>query len=162
MPGENFNSVQFVQIVQAELRAAAARLVMPEYMTTSDASNGNYASLLVAEGPPYKNFLRVQTTYRRIFTPIVQEILERGVEAGKLPKEAVELLKLKAVPPIITTHEPLANSQNKQILLSNGIISRSTWQRERGYDPKAENAEIQAEAANDPTMQDVDGGGTNA
>jgi capsid protein len=110
MPGENFNSVQFVQIVQAELRAAAARLVMPEYMTTSDASNGNYASLLVAEGPPYKNFLRVQTTYRRIFTPIVQEILERGVEAGKLPKEAVELLKLKAVPPIITTREPLPNS----------------------------------------------------
>ena len=38
-------------VLQAELRAIASRLVMPEFMLTSDASNANYASTMVAEGP---------------------------------------------------------------------------------------------------------------
>jgi hypothetical protein len=41
----------FVAVLHAELRAIASRLVMPEFMLTSDASNGNYASTMVAEGP---------------------------------------------------------------------------------------------------------------
>ena len=50
----------YVAVLQAELRAIAARLVMPEFMFTSDASNANYASTMVAEGPAVKMFDRLQ------------------------------------------------------------------------------------------------------
>ncbi len=47
-------------VLQAELRAIASRLVMPEFMLTSDASNANYASTMVAEGPAMRMFARLQ------------------------------------------------------------------------------------------------------
>ena len=42
------------------LWAIASRLVMPEFMLTSDASNANYASTMVAEGPAMRMFARLQ------------------------------------------------------------------------------------------------------
>ena len=50
-PARGLDASSFVAVLQAELRAIAARLVMPEFMFTSDASNANYASTMVAEGP---------------------------------------------------------------------------------------------------------------
>src|SRR6202000_3039891 len=50
-PAQSLDASNFVAVLQAELRAIAARLVMPEFMFTSDASNANFASTLVAEGP---------------------------------------------------------------------------------------------------------------
>ena len=38
---------------------------MPEFMFTSDASNANYASTLVAEGPAVKMFERLQAEHDR-------------------------------------------------------------------------------------------------
>ena len=35
---------------------------MPEFMFTSDASNANYSSTLVAEGPAVKMFERLQAS----------------------------------------------------------------------------------------------------
>ena len=55
-------------MLQAELRAIAARLVMPEFMFTSDASNANYASTMVAEGPAVRMFERLQATHDRAAT----------------------------------------------------------------------------------------------
>lgn len=157
MPGENFNSVTFVEIVQAELRAAAARLLMPEYMLTSDASNGNYSSLLVAEGPPHKNFQRVQSRFSSRLRRPVERAIEWAMRTGQLPPNAMDTLRVKATPPTITTREPMQDAQEKAILLQNGIISRSTWQRSLGYDPKAENMEIQSDMAQTP--MDLDGAG---
>ena len=50
-PASALDAASYVTILQAELRAIASRLVMPEFMLTSDASNANYASTMVAEGP---------------------------------------------------------------------------------------------------------------
>ncbi len=55
-PAAGIDAARFVAVLQAELRAIAARLVMPEFMLTSDASNANYSSTLVAEGPAVKMF----------------------------------------------------------------------------------------------------------
>ncbi|HPP54773.1 MAG TPA: phage portal protein, partial [Thermoguttaceae bacterium] len=59
-PASRINAANYVAVLQAELRAIAARLVMPEFMLTSDASNANYASTMVAEGPAVKMFERLQ------------------------------------------------------------------------------------------------------
>ena len=55
-PASGLDAATYVTILQAELRAIASRLVMPEFMLTSDASNGNYASTMVAEGPAMRLF----------------------------------------------------------------------------------------------------------
>ena len=63
-PASGIDSSNFVAVLQAELRAVASRLVMPEFMFTSDASNSNYASTIVAEGPAVKMFERLQATLK--------------------------------------------------------------------------------------------------
>ena len=55
-PTAGLDAGNFVTVLQAELRAIASRLVMPEFMLTSDASNANFASTMVAEGPALKMF----------------------------------------------------------------------------------------------------------
>ncbi len=64
-PASGLDASSFVTVLQAELRAVAARLVMPEYMFTSDASNSNYASTLVAEGPAVSFRCKLPTTTAR-------------------------------------------------------------------------------------------------
>jgi capsid protein len=59
-PAAGIDAGRYVAILQAELRAVASRLVMPEFMLTSDASNANYSSTMVAEGPAVKMFDRLQ------------------------------------------------------------------------------------------------------
>ena len=46
----------FCDVLAAELRAIASRLNMPEFMLTADASNANYASTMVSEGPSVRTF----------------------------------------------------------------------------------------------------------
>src|SRR4029434_6567283 len=59
-PAAPLDAAAYVAVLQAELRAIASRLVMPEFMLTSDASNANYSSTLVAEGPAMRMFARLQ------------------------------------------------------------------------------------------------------
>ncbi len=59
-PAAGVDAANFVVVLQAELRAIASRLVMPEFMLTSDASNANYSSTMVAEGPAMRMFARLQ------------------------------------------------------------------------------------------------------
>lgn len=42
-PGASVDASGYVEVLQAELRAIASRLCMPEYMLSSDASNANFA-----------------------------------------------------------------------------------------------------------------------
>ena len=60
LPATGVDAASFVAVLQAELRAIASRLVMPEFMFTSDASNANFASTMVAEGPAVRMFERLQ------------------------------------------------------------------------------------------------------
>ena len=59
-PAAGIDAGRYVTVLQAELRAVASRLVMPEFMLSSDASNANYSSTMVAEGPAVKMFDRLQ------------------------------------------------------------------------------------------------------
>src|SRR5690606_7308938 len=48
-PASGIDASRYVLVLQAILRSVASRLVFPEFMLTSDASNANYSSTLVAE-----------------------------------------------------------------------------------------------------------------
>ncbi len=85
-PAAGLDAANFVAVLQAELRAIASRLVMPEFMLTSDASNANYSSTMVAEGPAMRMFARLQADLVNDDLEVMWRVVRAAVEAGGLPK----------------------------------------------------------------------------
>ncbi len=68
------------------LLGVAAGVGLPEFMLTSDASNANYASTMVAEGPAVKLFQSEQQFFAREFTRLWRWVMEVAIELGYLPE----------------------------------------------------------------------------
>ena len=81
-PAAAIDAASYVAVLQAELRAIAARLVMPEFMFTSDASNANYSSTMVAEGPAVKMFDRLQQDMIEDDLELLCRVVGHAVVAG--------------------------------------------------------------------------------
>src|SRR5688572_27876777 len=93
-PTRGLDAASFVAVLQAELRAIAARLVMPEFMFTSEASNSNYASTMVAEGPAMKMFERLQARMIEQDRAVMWRVVDNAVAAGRLPQNVHELVEI--------------------------------------------------------------------
>ncbi len=133
-PARGLDASNFVAVLQAELRAIAARLVMPEFMFTSDASNANFASTLVAEGPAMKMFERLQMSLVDQDKAILRRVIDNAVLAGKLPREVHEFIHIQVVPPSLNVRDPLQQAQVDHIAFKNGILSPQTWSQHLGLD----------------------------
>lgn len=133
-PARGLDASNFVAVLQAELRAIAARLVMPEFMFTSDASNANFASTLVAEGPAMKMFERLQMSLVDQDKAILRRVIDNAVVAGKLPREVHEFIHIQVVPPSLNVRDPLQQAQVDHIAFKNGILSPQTWSQHLGLD----------------------------
>ena len=125
-------------VLQAELRAIAARLVMPEFMLTSDASNANYSSTMVAEGPAVKMFDRLQHDMIEDDLELLCRVVGRAVEAGRLPADALEAVDIRAIAPTLAVRDRLRDAQADQILVRNGAMSAATMAMRHGLDPSQE------------------------
>ena len=71
-----------VAAIQAELRAAAAALAMPEYMLSGDACNANFSSTMVAEGPAVKTFEEMQADLIEADVEIMERQIVLAAQAG--------------------------------------------------------------------------------
>lgn len=142
-PSIGVNASALVAVLQAELRAIGARLVMPEFMLTQDASNGNFASVLVAEGPAVKNFEREQWSVIEYDREILERVLDGLVLAGGITAEQRAECGIEAEPPMLVVRDRLAEVQANQVLLQSKIIDRGTWQRREGLDPTEIDAAIE-------------------
>ncbi len=159
-PSVGVNAGGLVQILQAELRACAARLVMPEYMLTVDASNANFASTLVAEAPSTKNFERLQAFFARRFGDggyikgrlcgLLWRVIERAVRAGRLPQEVLEEIEIQAEGPSLIARDKSSETQRAGVLNEKGILSKATWSKWEGVDREQERKQIEAERAEEP------------
>ena len=129
---------RYINILQAELRAVAARLVMPEFMLTSDASNSNYASTLVAEGPAVRMFERLQTEMIRDDLAVMRRVLRNAVTRGLLPNDVSRRVLIGATPPTLAVRDRLSEAKADEILLKNGVLSRQTMAMRHGLDPNKE------------------------
>ncbi len=86
-PAAGIDAGRYVAVLQAELRAIASRLVMPEFMLTSDASNANYSSTMVAEGPAVKMFDRLQHEMLEEDLALLRRVLSHAASrAGYRPR----------------------------------------------------------------------------
>jgi hypothetical protein len=154
-PAAKVPADSLVAVLQAELRAVAARLVLPEYMLTSNAENANYASTLVAEAPAVKHFERLQRQLARSFGDgryggpgrcgALWRVLECAVQWGKLPREVFRRVALHVEPP-----SPVARDKDKETaraaaLHKAGVLSKATWSKWEGLDPARERRQLELE-----------------
>ena len=124
--------------LQAELRAVASRLVMPEFMLSSDASNANYSSTMVAEGPAVKMFDRLQHEMLGDDTELLRRVVGHAVASGRLPTDALVAVDIRGIPPTLAVRDRLKDAQADQILVRNGAMSVATMAMRGGLDPEQE------------------------
>jgi len=122
-----------LQAADAEKDGRALRLMicgwfgLPEYMVTSDASNANFSSTLVAETPGLQH-LRSWQEYigEVVFAPFIRWLME---DAN---------LQVSFTWPQMLHRSPLESAQANEIEFNAGVISRRTWQERVGVDPEIE------------------------
>ena len=133
------DAARYIRILQAELRAIASRLVMPEFMLSSDASNANYASTLIAEGPAIRMFERLQTEMIRDDLDLLRRVVRDAAVSGRLPEDFERFVTITAVPPTLAVRDRLSEAKADEILLNCGILSPQTMAMRYGLDPSREN-----------------------
>jgi hypothetical protein len=111
---------------------------MPEFMLTSDASNANYSSTLVAEGPAVKMFERLQHDMIVDDLEVMWRVLRGGVAAGRLDAAALELIDIEVQPPKVAVRDRLEEAQVDEILVRNGAMSVDRMALRHGLDPEVE------------------------
>jgi hypothetical protein len=120
-----------------------ARFGYPEFFT-SDASNNNYASILVSGGPFERNIKRRQRRYASFQEAVYKRALAYGVKAGRLSQDDVDAVQVCVEPPGVSIANQLEETQIRQIENQAGVLSVQTWMVKAGYDPKLEAANKEA------------------
>ena len=145
-----------VTALQAELRACSSRLVMPEFMLTSDASNGSYSSTLVAEGPAVKNFESNQQTQIDYDLELLNESLEYAADSGLISKDDIEATEIQAEAPSVRVRDELKEAQTAQLLSGLGYLSTQTGSAQFGlnYEQEQNNREAHFERSGAPITMD--------
>ena len=137
-PVAAIDASRYILVLQAELRAIASRLVMPEFMLTSDASNANYASTMIAEGPAVRMFERLQHEIigedRQLFKAVIRE----AVLQGRLPERTLQRISIHAIPPMLAARDRLNEAKADVILYNLGVLSKETLAMRYGLDPAQE------------------------
>jgi hypothetical protein len=133
-PARGLDASSFVAVLQAELRAIAARLVMPEFMFTSDASNANFASTMVAESPAIKMFERLQATMIEQDRAVMRRVIDNAIAAGTLPPAVRETVELQIIPPSLQVRDQLKQARADRIAFNHGVLSPQTWSQHLGLD----------------------------
>ncbi len=134
-PSHKVNPAVFVQVIACLLRAVASRLVMPEFMLTSDASNANYASTMVAEGPAVKMFERLQHDMIEDDLEVMDRVLDGAVATGQITAEIREKIKVSVTPPNLASRDRKAETEADAILVQNEAMSSQEMSRRHGLDP---------------------------
>ena len=129
---------RYILILQAELRAIAARLVIPEFMLTSDASNSNYSSTMVAEGPAARMFERLQYEVIAEDMALFRKVVQHAIACNVIPHDSMERVEIHAIPPMLAVRDRLKEARADEILLKNGVISAHTMTMRHGLDPDRE------------------------
>ena len=133
-PATGVDAASFVAVLQAELRAVAARLVMPEFMFSSDASNSNYASTMVAEGPAVRMFERLQASLIEQDRAVMWRVVDNAIAAGQLPTNIRDFIEIQIAGPSLRVRDSLREAQVDRLAFANNVLSPQTWSQHLGLD----------------------------
>lgn len=148
-PDTNFGDA--VPLGRMLLLSVAAGVGLPEFMLTSDASNANYASTMVAEGPAVKLFQAEQQYFSTEFTRLWRRVMETAMAQGLLPEEFFYRMEAAwTFPQLVTRDRPRERTADAE-LVRLGILSRAEVARRDGVDPERMREERQtSEVSLDP------------
>lgn len=139
---KGLDSSKFIPILQSELRSIAARFVMPEFMLTSNASNANYASTMVAETPAIRQFQKMQFIYKNIGKKVMKWVLDTAMLYSFLPENYENLIKINVEAPSLIVRDIKKEAEANKIKMENGILSPQTWSAQLGLNYKNEQENI--------------------
>lgn len=140
-PMGSLNSSIFMDVAQFILRRIGVRWSMPEYLVSGDASNGNYASSLVAESPFVKYCERRQKQLGQRFRAILTKVLRIAFEQGHFRglasswEQVRQSLDVLITAPEVASRDNASEAQSNEILFRNGILDGRTWATKSGLDP---------------------------
>lgn len=148
-PLGELRSPVYIEVAQYVIRILGNRWNMPEYMSSGDASNANFASTLVAESPFVKAREADQAFYGRTWHNILWKMLRLVCEAGRFGRITFEQLwavvKLKIDYPDVASRDRVEQATVAEILHRNGLLSRRTWATMMDLDLDEELSEIAKE-----------------
>ncbi|MBA3315050.1 MAG: phage portal protein [Planctomycetaceae bacterium] len=129
------------------LLSAAAGAGLPEYMLTGDASNANYASTMIAEGPAVKLFQSEQKFFAVELSRLWRWVMAEAVRLGQLPAGFLDSAEPDwAFPTLVARDRPRERYADVRLVQA-GILSRSEIARRENVDPSMMRAELAAEKA---------------
>lgn len=144
-PKTNFGDA--VPLGRLVLLSIAAGAGVPEYMLSSDASNGNFASTMVAEGPAVKLFESEQQFFSGEFARLWRWVMSEAVRMKLLPADFFDHVQLQwSFPQLVSRDRPKEREIDAHLAEAE-ILSRAEVARRDGVDPKTMQAEIAAEKA---------------
>ena len=133
-PNTNFGDA--VSLGRMILLSIAAGAGLPEFMLTADASNSNFASTMIAEGPAVKYFQSQQELFASEFQRLWRWIMQDAISTGLLPAEFFDLVTPKwSFPPLVNRDRPKERLADVR-LVESGILSRAEVARRDGVDPR--------------------------
>ncbi len=172
-PSLNVGSGDMVEVLNCNLRAIAARFGITETMMSTDASNNNYASALVAEAPAVKTFERMQKMLSQAIgerrtkpdRALAWQQISHAVNIGMLPREALTEITIKATGPSLISRDKTSEANVAKTYIDLGLWSPQTVTADSGKDYEEEQRNIKkakdAAAASAPTGQPDQQGGAS-
>jgi capsid protein len=142
-PNTNFGDA--VPLGRVLLLCTAAGAGLPEFMLTSDASNANFASTMVAEGPAVKLFQCEQQFFAGEFTRLWRWVMGDAAALGLLPSDFDERIEPAwTFPQLVNRDRPRERMADVRLVESR-ILSRAEVARRDGADPVAMRTELEDE-----------------
>lgn len=132
----------FIAALQAVLRRGGVRVGAPEYLSSGDASNGNYASTKEA-GSPFV----VASEGRQMDLADFEEGVADGVLAATVPTDGIGFagVCVAVVPPPVAIRSELDTENQRAVQHQNRVLSATTWQKQAGLKPEVEQANFAKE-----------------
>lgn len=141
----NTNFVDAVPLGRLMLLSTAAGAGLPEFMLTSDASNGNFASTMVAEGPAVKLFESEQRFFAAEFTRLWRRVMAEAIAVGLLDADFFDRVKLEwTFPELVNRNRPRERTADARLVELN-VLSRAEVARRDGADPQTMRREVEEE-----------------
>lgn len=108
---------------------------LPEYLVSSDASNANFSSTLVAENPGIKALQSFQRYIADEFARLFRWYYRN------------DELDVDFSFPTMVLRKPLDEARANEVLFNAGVMSRRTWQERAGIDPDVEQRRLAQDGA---------------
>lgn len=163
-PAAQMQVDRMVSAIQADLRAVAASLGLPEFIFSADAGSSNYASLMAAEGPAVKTFESIQGWLGRFYLNAFMRFLYKAVNGGirvwdgerwvreTLPKKVLKM-PVSVTGPSVRTRDQFTEARTSSIEAKAGVLSPQQWAEMRNRDYEETMRQIEEHNTRYPDMQ---------